>query len=256
MVIPTVPVTITLAKQSGQPLAGVEISAMLSRNELFNGLIVPNQQVTTTDAAGVAVLSLFPNQLGSQSSQYIFRLTGPSGKTLSLVGTVPNAPCTLESIVTLPASPAAPIGQVAVDTAIAAMAAASVSAAQALAAAASISSAASSFTLTAGEQLGGHRAVRVHTDSKAYYADNTTPLSLHSVVGITSGAASSDDVVTVVTSGRMSEPSWTWTLNAPIFLSTMGLLTQTPPTSGIQRIVGIPFSATELFIQQQPPLQL
>ena len=126
--IPTVPVTVNFADQNGHPIVGGKVSATLTRDELYNGFIVPNQLTTVSDAAGVAVLDLFPNQLGSQGSQYIFRLTQPGGKTLSVTGTVPNAACTLQSIATLPAAPAAPIGQQAVDTAIAAMGAASNSA--------------------------------------------------------------------------------------------------------------------------------
>jgi len=126
--IPTVPVTVNFADQNGHPIVGGKVSATLTRDELYNGFIVPNQLTTVSDAAGVAVLDLFPNQLGSQSSQYIFKLSQPGGKTLSVTGTVPNAACTLQSIATLPAAPAAPIGQQAVDTAIAAMGAASNSA--------------------------------------------------------------------------------------------------------------------------------
>ena len=133
MSVPTVAVSVALSDQSGAGLAGARITARLNRSELYNGFVVPIETSATTDITGAAVLNLFPNQLGSQGSQYDFKLSYPSGSTLNLQGTVPNAACTLESIVAMPASPAVPIGQVAVDTAIAAMAAASNSAAQALA---------------------------------------------------------------------------------------------------------------------------
>ena len=122
--IPTVPVTVTFFAQNGQPLAGAKVSATLTRTELYNGFVVSNPLTVVSDANGVAVLNIFPNQLGSQGSQYIFKLTQPGGQTLSVTGTVPNAACTLQSIIAMPASPAAPIGQVAVDAAIAAMGAA------------------------------------------------------------------------------------------------------------------------------------
>jgi len=86
--IPTVPVTVNFADQNGHPIVGGKVSATLTRDELYNGFIVPNQLTVVSDAAGVAVLDLFPNQLGSQGSQYIFRLTQPGGKTLSVTGTV------------------------------------------------------------------------------------------------------------------------------------------------------------------------
>ena len=167
--IPTVPVTVTFNDQNGHPMAGGKVSAILTRDELYQGFVVPNQLTVVSDAAGVAVLNLFPNQLGSQGSQYIFKLTQPGGKTLSVTGTVPNAACTLESIVAMPASPAAPIGQVAVDTAIAAMGAASNSAAQALAI----------FTNTAAMQA----AVTATTNNAS--AAHTSELN----AGISAGAA-------------------------------------------------------------------
>ena len=155
--IPTVPVTVNFADQNGHPIVGGKVSATLTRDEVYNGFVVPNQLTTVSDANGVAVLDLFPNQLGSQGSQYIFRLTQPGGKTLSVTATVPNAACTLQSIATLPASPAAPIGQQAVDAAIAAMGAASNSATAAytseLAAAGSATAAGTSATAAHTSEL-------------------------------------------------------------------------------------------------------
>ena len=179
--IPTVPVTVTFNDQNGHPMAGGKVSAILTRDELYQGFVVPNQLTVVSDAAGVAVLNLFPNQLGSQGSQYIFKLTQPGGKTLSVTGTVPNAACTLESIVAMPASPAAPIGQVAVDTAIAAMGAASNSAAQALAI----------FTNTAAMQA----AVTATTNNAS--AAHTSELN----AGISAGAAHTSELNAGISAG-------------------------------------------------------
>jgi hypothetical protein len=101
---------------------------------------------------------------------------------------------------------------------------------------------------TAGEALGGHRAVVLNSSGQAIYADCSTPAHAHKVLGITTGAASSGAAVTIRTRGEITEGSWAWTLDLPIFLSTSGLLTQTPPTSGFVARIGFPMSATTIFI--------
>ncbi|WP_035384019.1 LamG-like jellyroll fold domain-containing protein [Ferriphaselus sp. R-1] len=119
MSIPTVPVSILLHDQSGLPMAGVRITAMLNRNELYNGVVVPKEAAVTTDASGGAVLNLFPNQLGTQQSQYVIKIQH-GGKSNQYTATVPNAPCELKNIIDMPAYPGKPDGQLAIDAAIAA----------------------------------------------------------------------------------------------------------------------------------------
>ena len=51
--IPTVPVTVTFFDQNGHPLAGGKVSAILTRDELYQGFVVPNQLTVTSDAAGI-----------------------------------------------------------------------------------------------------------------------------------------------------------------------------------------------------------
>ena len=101
---------------------------------------------------------------------------------------------------------------------------------------------------TAGEALGGHRAVVLNGSGQAIYADRSTPSHAHKVLGITTGAASSGASVTIRTRGEMTEGSWAWTLDQPIFLSTSGLLTQTAPTSGFVARIGFPINATTIYI--------
>jgi hypothetical protein len=58
--------------------------------------------------------------------------------------------------------------------------------------------------------------------------------------------------VTVQFAYAITEGSWTWTLGQEVFLSTNGLLTQTPPTSGFLEGVGFPLSPT---ILQKIPIE-
>jgi hypothetical protein len=111
-------------------------------------------------------------------------------------------------------------------------------------------------TATAGEAIGGNRAVLLDAAGLAWYADRTTPAHLGRLAGITQGAASLGAAVTLVSYGLMVEPSWAWTPDTPVYLGTAGLLTQTTPTSGFLQIIGIALSATTLFINPREPLAI
>ena len=109
---------------------------------------------------------------------------------------------------------------------------------------------------TAGEALGGHRVVVLNASAEAVYASNAVPEHLHKVLGLTTGAVIFGAEATVQTGGEMTEPSWSWTLDAPIFLGASGLLTQTPPVSGFLLVVAFPVTATKIFIKLREPLAL
>lgn len=109
---------------------------------------------------------------------------------------------------------------------------------------------------TAGEALGGHRVVVLNADAEAVYASNAVPDHLHKVLGLTTGAVTLGAEATVQTGGEMIEPTWAWTLDAPIFLGENGLLTQTPPVSGFMLVVAFPVTATKIFIKLREPLAL
>lgn len=106
--------------------------------------------------------------------------------------------------------------------------------------------------------IGGHRLVVLNSDGNAIYADSHNLTHAHKVLGITTGAASAGDTVTVQITGVLSEPSWTWTLDEPIWLGTNGILTQTPPepTNGdvFSLIVGFPTAANAAMISIQQPI--
>lgn len=113
------------------------------------------------------------------------------------------------------------------------------------------------LTKTAGAALGGNRAARVDAATgKAIYADNTVIPDAEAVLGITTGAAAEDTEVTIQTFGEMTEASWNWTPGLPVYLSTNGLLTQTPPTSGSLTQIGVANEATKLFIRIQEMILL
>lgn len=100
-------------------------------------------------------------------------------------------------------------------------------------------------TLTAGETLSGD--VCVTLNSEAAYYPTSAVIDGTSLLGITKGAAAAGASVDVVVSGRIVNTSWSWA-QGPIYCTTSGVLTQTPPISGWCRRVALAISATELFV--------
>ncbi|MBI3257875.1 MAG: hypothetical protein HYZ54_00085, partial [Ignavibacteriae bacterium] len=105
-------------------------------------------------------------------------------------------------------------------------------------------------SVIASENLGGHRIVTV----EGYYASKDTSVDKFKILGMTTGAVSIGEAAQVITHGSITESSWNWTVGNPIFLSTNGLLTQTPPTSGFRMIIGIPQTSNTMFVDISEPI--
>lgn len=114
------------------------------------------------------------------------------------------------------------------------------------------------ISVTAGAALGGHRIVYLDSNYEAQYASNQVASHALIALGLTLGAASMGASVDVQRSGEVTEPSWSWTLEQPVYLGDNGQLTQTAPTSPalFQRIVGFPTAATKLFLALREPVFL
>jgi hypothetical protein len=104
--------------------------------------------------------------------------------------------------------------------------------------------------ITAGETLGGHRAV-VSVAGLAVYADPSDE-SLCDVIGITTGAASVGELASVHTGGQIVEPSWSWA-DGPVFAGTAGTLTQSIGSGALIQI-GVAVAPTKLLVEIQPTI--
>lgn len=105
--------------------------------------------------------------------------------------------------------------------------------------------------LLAGTNLGGHRAV-TSSALGVVYATGTSS----NVIGITTGSVLTGGIAQVQISGVLTEPSWNWALNLPIFVGDNGVLTQQVPSDGSLFIIGYPILATQIFIDKQAPILL
>lgn len=117
-------------------------------------------------------------------------------------------------------------------------------------------SGASYLTYLADGALGGQRVVRATTAGKVDYVDPSDPAQAHAAIGLTMGAAADGAPINVQFSGEMTEPSWAWTANLPIFIGANGVPTQTPPASGFQAAIGVATSPTAIVIQIKSPIVL
>jgi len=104
--------------------------------------------------------------------------------------------------------------------------------------------------------LGGHRIVRATTAGKVGYVDPSDPDQAHAALGLTTGAVAGGALASVQFAGPITEPSWAWTPNLPIFVGAAGIPTQSPPSSGFHAPVGVAVSATSMVIQLKSPIVL
>lgn len=112
-------------------------------------------------------------------------------------------------------------------------------------------------TVIAGVTLGGHRGVVLNAAGEAIYADSSTNTHSNKFFGVTTGAANVGTVVTVKIFGELTEPTWSWTPDQPIYLGNNGVLTQTvpiSPSSTFSLIIGVAVTATKIYINPMPPI--
>jgi microcystin-dependent protein len=144
MTLPVCAVQCYVYTQDGDPEKDAIVSAKLNRYEVYQGHVVPELMTATTDASGLAVLSLWPNELGSTESSYKVTIQPVGKRSLTVYAVVPLAvEANLSDIATLPVYEGKPDGQLGVELANAALVAANNA----------VLAAAGSAT-TAGEQAG------------------------------------------------------------------------------------------------------
>jgi hypothetical protein len=112
------------------------------------------------------------------------------------------------------------------------------------------------LTRVAGGALSGQRVVSANSVGEVEYTNITSLLSVQGILGITETAVSLGANVSVITSGYIREPTWSWTTNLPIFLLGTGLMTQTVPTTGYVIQLGVPVSSIEMLVDIKMVLNL
>jgi hypothetical protein len=107
--------------------------------------------------------------------------------------------------------------------------------------------------------VSGHRMVRLNAQAQVLYASAEVAGDANLLLGMTTHAAVEGASVSVQRFGEFTEPSWSWTPNAPIYLAADGHLTQTPPeapTFKFSLVVGFAIAPTKAFIDIREPIIL
>ncbi len=100
------------------------------------------------------------------------------------------------------------------------------------------------------QTLAAHRVLMAAADGSAITADPTT--TPYVFLGLSLAAATPGSSVGIFLAGLLSDPSWSWTPLAPLFAAPGGLLTQTPPTTGISHQIATALTPTSIFVNPQP----
>lgn len=109
----------------------------------------------------------------------------------------------------------------------------------------------STVAYTAPINLGGNRVVT----SSITYADNTNLLTAGKAIGITTSAATINTTVNIQIIGELNGFSGLVS-DSPVYLSTLGTVTQTLPLSGYVQKIGMATSSTTLLINISEPIVL
>lgn len=109
------------------------------------------------------------------------------------------------------------------------------------------------FTRVAAQALSGQRVVKAVAGGYADYASADEDTDALLIEGITTGAASSGDEVTIQNTGELTEESWSWSLG-PVFCGLNGQLTQTPPNATWICQIALAIDPTTIVIGIRPPI--
>ena len=102
--------------------------------------------------------------------------------------------------------------------------------------------------------IGGNRVVATNNQGQLVYPDTLSDTNV--ILGISTHAANIGELVEVQMVGSMTEPSWNWIPQEPLFISANGLLIQTPPTTGLSQVIAYAVLSNKIFIDKQQPILL
>lgn len=113
----------------------------------------------------------------------------------------------------------------------------------------------SAVSRIAGSTLSALLAVWEDADGRVRPLDASDEDHIDLLSGVTLTAADPGAPVNVQLAGAVDDAGWSW---APgrVFLGAAGALTQTPPISGFDVLIGIAVSPTRIVLRLQDPIEL
>jgi hypothetical protein len=106
----------------------------------------------------------------------------------------------------------------------------------------------------AGEELSALRAV-YELDGEVFVLDHQDRAHIDLLLGITLTAAPAGQVVNIQRLGALQDSAWSWTAGR-VYLGAAGHLTQTPPDSGYQVLLGAAVASDRLTLNLTDPIEL
>lgn len=99
--------------------------------------------------------------------------------------------------------------------------------------------------------IGGHRVIALTSDDTAVYA-SSADITGYRVVGVSTGAAADGADITIRQFGIVTWPTNAFTVDQPVYLTTNGLVSHTPPAVGIVRQIGVAVATNKLQVALGP----
>lgn len=103
-------------------------------------------------------------------------------------------------------------------------------------------------SFTAGQIINGGKAVRVDTDGKLYLFDINNPSHYGKYVGIAQQSSIVDDPCEVVLRGKAAFGGSGWVAGQDYYIDSTGLLTATPPSTGLVKRVAVGITTDEIVV--------
>lgn len=102
--------------------------------------------------------------------------------------------------------------------------------------------------MLAGQNLSAGRAV-VAIGNLAYYFQPSDLTLARGIVGVTKTAALTGDLVDIQVGGEFTDPGLALTPDTGVFVGANGVLTSTPPASGLVLIAGTSITSTKFILR-------
>lgn len=107
----------------------------------------------------------------------------------------------------------------------------------------------------AGEDIGIYKMVAI-SSGVAVLADHTNSAHSRSTLGINDTFTTIGNQTSVIVIGEIVNVGWSFTVDAPVYLSTTGDLTQVVPITGFLLKIGIALASDKVLIDIQMPIHI
>jgi hypothetical protein len=248
---------------AGTPLARVSVQIMLVSADgvpcdawdVATGSRVVGQATLVSDTAGVFPdVALWPNSQGSTATMYRCVFSEPH--LASFMGVIPYGETPLTWVQFMAGSTPLTPQQISVLDAHIGDAAVHFSGLDRSNLTLLSNAVSSSVQLIAAVPISGHVVVATDENGQAVPASNLIASNAYAIAGVTMGAAVLGAPTTVRYAGELTEPTWNWIPNLPLFLGESGSLTQVAPTAPavVSLVLGYAITPTQILIQPKTPM--